>query len=161
MLPMKRHISGDNSCLFNAFSYCFDKSGHNDNSSSNLRSLVAKQIENNEEKYNDIFLGKPNKEYQTYILNPNNWGGAIELSILSEVFNIKISAFDIKTLKKHCFGEDMSYSDIIYLLYDGMHYDSLIMTYDKQLPFEFDITRFLADDLETTQKMVCFVFELK
>ena len=35
------------------------------------------------EEYTEAFLGKPNAEYCAWILNPQSWGGAIELSILA------------------------------------------------------------------------------
>ena len=36
----RQKISSDNSCLFNAISYCVDKSSHNEKSASILRNIV-------------------------------------------------------------------------------------------------------------------------
>ena len=46
-----------------------------------------------------------------------NWGGGIELNILSSFFTIQISVFDIKNLKNLNFGEDKRYDEVIYLLF--------------------------------------------
>jgi ubiquitin thioesterase OTU1 len=50
--------------------------------------------------YNDGFLGQENEEYQAWILDKKHWGGAIELSILSQHYGRVIAAYDIQT--KRC-----------------------------------------------------------
>lgn len=160
MYAYRRQISADNSCLFNAISYCVDKSSHNEKSASILRNIIAKEIDSDKNKYNQSFLGMSNIEYQLHIQDDNNWGGGIELNILSSFYNIQISVFDIKNLKKLSFGEDQGYDEVIYLLYDGIHYDALIMTYDPQYSIDLDITRFNIDDMEAAKLLFDVVIEL-
>jgi hypothetical protein len=47
------------------------------------RSVIADAVAADPETYSEGFLGKPNPEYRAWIRNPQHWGGAIELSILS------------------------------------------------------------------------------
>ena len=121
--PVKRFISSDNSCLFNAVSYVCDKDNHNEKSAKLLRQIVATTIKNNPFKYNESFLSMSHKEYQEYILNPSNWGGAIELEILADHYKVVICNYQIQTLKKHSFGESKNYDTKVFILYDGIHYD--------------------------------------
>ena len=37
--------------------------------------MIAAAVASDKEKYNEAFLGKPNEEYCTWILNPEKWGG--------------------------------------------------------------------------------------
>ena len=48
-----------------------------------LRSVVAREVSGDPEFYSAAFLGMTNVAYCNWILNPINWGGGIELSILS------------------------------------------------------------------------------
>lgn len=50
--------------------------------------------------YNEGFLGQENGAYQAWILDKGHWGGAIELSILSQHYGRVICAYDIQT--KRC-----------------------------------------------------------
>lgn len=159
-IPIIRQIDSDNSCLFNAFSYVYDKNNHNDSSSLVLRNIIAQVISQNPIKYNTSFLGKSNPEYQEFIINPKKWGGAIELSILSDYFSVQICTFDIQSLKRHCFGESIDYQDRVYLLYNGTHYDALVMSMDKALSTDFDITKFSPNDNSIAEKFYKLVVEL-
>lgn len=47
------------------------------------RKIIADAVEADPFTYNDGFLGKPNEEYRKWILDPQKWGGAIELSIFA------------------------------------------------------------------------------
>ena len=160
MIPLRRQIPADNSCLFNAFSYVYNPLEHSDNSANNLRKLIAEIISNDPIRYNNTLLEMSNSNYQDYIKNPNKWGGALELSILSYHFKINICTFDIQSLKKHNFGETNNYTEIVYLLYDGIHYDSLIMTIDNTLPTDFDITKFNINDTSISEQFFNLVYEL-
>lgn len=59
-------------------------------------------------------------------------GGSIELKILSDYYAIEIVAVDILNLRLNKFGEDKNYSSRIFLIYDGIHYDSLYMEGPEQ-----------------------------
>jgi len=62
---LRKVVPADNSCLFTSIGYCL--SGKQD-SSKFMRELVASTVKNQSEQYNEAFLGKPNKEYQKWIL---------------------------------------------------------------------------------------------
>eukprot|EP00483_Globobulimina_turgida_P012081 UN12103 len=78
-------------------------------------------------KYNKAILGKPTNEYISYIMDTNHWGGSIELSVLSSYYEIQINAIDVVTLNMHRFGENNSFKQCVYIIYDGIHYDALVM----------------------------------
>ncbi|KAI9074841.1 hypothetical protein K1719_043191 [Acacia pycnantha] len=64
---VRRVIPSDNSCLFNAIGYVMD---HDKTKASELR--------------------QPNADYCAWILDPEKWGGAIELSILAIIMDLKL-----------------------------------------------------------------------
>ncbi len=55
--------------------------------------------------YNEGFLAKENEDYCKWILQPKNWGGAIELSILSNHYQCEIAAYDIQTKRCDVYGQ--------------------------------------------------------
>ena len=69
-------------------------------------------------------------------------GWYIKLSILSIYYEIQINAIDIITLNTHKFGENDHYKKCIYVIYDGIHYDALIMKLNKnnhnRIKYKFD-----------------------
>ncbi|KAI9126277.1 hypothetical protein K1719_002698 [Acacia pycnantha] len=77
---VRRVIPLDNSCLFNAIGYVMD---HDKTKASELRQVIAATVASDPQKYSVAFLGKPNADYCAWILDPEKWGGAIELSILA------------------------------------------------------------------------------
>ncbi|AQK60465.1 OTU-like cysteine protease family protein [Zea mays] len=146
---VRRVIPSDNSCLFNAVGYVME---HNRNKASELRQLpfssplcskvIAATVAGDPEKFNEVFLGKPNEAYCAWILDPEKWGGAIELSILSEYYGREIAAYDIQTTRCDLYGQEKNYSERAMLIYDGLHYDALAMSPAEGAPEEFDQTIF-------------------
>ena len=58
----------------------------------------------------------------------DTWGGEVEIDILSKHFKKQVAVVDIQTNNIYVYGEDNPmYQERIYLLYDGIHYDALIM----------------------------------
>jgi hypothetical protein len=55
--------------------------------------------------YTEAVLGKPPREYATWIQKPETWGGEIELFVLSGHFRIEIVAIEIRSLHCYCYGE--------------------------------------------------------
>ncbi|TXG67790.1 hypothetical protein EZV62_009065 [Acer yangbiense] len=104
----RRVIPSDNSCLFNAVGYVMD---HDKNKAPELRQVIAATVVSDPIKYSEAFLGKPNEEYCSWILDSEKWGGAIELSMLADYYGREIA------VKK--------YSERVMLIYDGLHYDAL------------------------------------
>ncbi|EYU34352.1 hypothetical protein ABFS82_11G034100 [Erythranthe guttata] len=136
---VRRVIPSDNSCLFNAVGYVMD---HNKNKASELRQVIAAAVSSDPEKYTEAFLGKTNEEYCTWILNPEKWGGAIELAILAEYYGREIAAYDIQNTRCDLYGQEKKYEERVMLIYDGLHYDALSMCPFEEAPEEFDQTIF-------------------
>tara|TARA_Y100000589_G_scaffold322794_1_gene356338 strand:- start:2400 stop:3035 length:636 start_codon:yes stop_codon:yes gene_type:complete len=140
--PVKRDIDSDNSCLFNAIGYLCNKSDFGLNTAKNMRKMIADYVNNNKDKYNDAILEMSNNDYQKFITNPEKWGGQIEIDIFSKIFEVEICVFDIMTLRMDEYGSENNYENCIYLLYDGIHYDSLVMNMDDGSNPDLDITIF-------------------
>lgn len=112
-----------------------------------MRELVGSTVISQTETYNEALLGKPNKEYQKWILQvccllcfqlklncnciclkqDDSWGGAIELAILSSYFGLEIDVVNTQHSIINKFGEDQDYGQRILLIYDGIHYDPLYL----------------------------------
>lgn len=135
-IMMRRVVPSNNSCLFTSIQLILSN-GMGNMEAGDLRSIIANVVKNNPAKYNEGFLEKPNHEYCAWITDPNHWGGAIELSILSEYFGIEIVAINILSLIAHCFGEANNYRNRIFLIYDGIHYDPLVLEYEDNVQTVF------------------------
>lgn len=159
--PLRRFVDSDNSCLFNSVAYVCDKSNFNDMSSLKMRQIIIDEIRQNTSKYNNVYLGKSNDDYIEYILKPDTWGGAIELQILAEYFQIEIASIDIKSLRIDCYGETSNFSKRVYILYNGIHYDPLVMNYGENYPDDMDITVFNFDDIDAYTKFMEYAKEFK
>ncbi|KAI0394469.1 hypothetical protein F5Y17DRAFT_427970 [Xylariaceae sp. FL0594] len=107
-----------------------------------LRSLVANTILADPVKYNANFLGMSPDRYCNNLLG-GMWGGAIELSILSELFSLEIYSVDVQTGKVYQFGEQRDYGQFAVVIYSGIHYDRVAeATMEDALNMvEFDVTR--------------------
>ncbi|KAK1360800.1 Ubiquitin thioesterase OTU1 [Heracleum sosnowskyi] len=136
---VRRVIPSDNSCLFNAIGYIME---HDKHKAPELRQVIAATVSSDPKKYSEAFLGKPNEEYCAWILNPEKWGGAIELSILAEYYGREIAAYDIQTTRCDLYGQGKNYQERVMLIYDGLHYDALAMSPSDGAPEEFDQTIF-------------------
>ena len=58
------------------------------------------------QEYSTAFLGMTNSAYCSWITNPVNWGGGIELAILAAHYHREIAAWNIETGNSHVFGEE-------------------------------------------------------
>lgn len=92
-----------------------------------LREVIAQHVSNDKETYNEAMLGKPNADYCEWIRKSASWGGAIEVSILSNYYGIEIDVVDITNALINRFGEDKEYGMRVFLLFDGIHYDPLYL----------------------------------
>lgn len=117
-----RVMPDDNSCLFRAVGAAV--MGDMD-TMVELRSIIAGAIQSNPTEYTAAILGKKPDEYCRWIQNEDSWGGAIELKILSEYFNIEICSIDVQTLHMFQFNEGASTRCIV--VYSGIHYDVLAL----------------------------------
>lgn len=92
-----------------------------------MRKIIAEAVATETETYSEAILGKPNKDYCAWILKPDSWGGAIELSILSNFYGIEMAVVDTINAIVNRFGEDQSYPHRVFLIFDGIHYDPLFL----------------------------------
>ena len=125
MYPTRRFVDADNSCLFSSISYLFDKSNFNENSKFISRQLLVNYLEG--KKIEDVVLGEPKESYIEKMLNPVTWGGAIELNLFSEMYQTQIVSIDIQHNRLDIFGQDKPYIQRCFVLYNGIHYDPLVM----------------------------------
>ncbi|KAJ3679383.1 hypothetical protein LUZ60_017394 [Juncus effusus] len=139
---VRRVIPSDNSCLFNAVGYVMENNKHK---APELRQVIAAVVASDPVKYNEAFLGKTNEEYCSWIMDPEKWGGAIELAILSEHYAREIAAYDIQTTRCDLYGQEKKYNERVMLIYDGLHYDALAMSPVEGAPEDFDQTVFPVD----------------
>ncbi|KAJ5152866.1 uncharacterized protein N7482_009344 [Penicillium canariense] len=117
-----RVMPDDNSCLFRAVGAAV--MGDMD-TMVELRSIVAGAIQANPTEYTAAILGKKPDDYCQWIQNEDSWGGAIELKIISEYFNIEICSLDVQTLHMFQFNEGAPTRCIV--VYSGIHYDVLAL----------------------------------
>jgi len=120
---IRKVVPADNSCLFASLSYvlcCGEVSLANE-----MRQCAANEIARDTNKYNDAVLGTTNQEYCKWLLNPEHWGGAIELDVLSKFYQVEINVADIMTGRMDRYGEVENYMNRVFLLYDGIHYDPM------------------------------------
>ncbi|CAI7600720.1 unnamed protein product [Penicillium pancosmium] len=159
-----RVMPDDNSCLFRAVGAAV--MGDMD-TMVELRSIVAGAIQSNPSEYTAVVLGKNPDEYCKWIQNEDSWGGAIELKILSEYFNIEICSIDVQTLHMFQFNEGAPTRCVV--VYSGVHYDVLALSpsdppYTHADPFtQIDTKIFEAVDpvvLEKAQE-VCQILQSK
>ena len=73
-----------------------------DNPSKLLRQQVADYILEHPEEYSKAILGDDPLRYTARMKQMDTWGGAIELSILSDIYSIEISSIDVKVKQPPC-----------------------------------------------------------
>ncbi|KAH8324022.1 hypothetical protein KR074_007410 [Drosophila pseudoananassae] len=123
---LKKVVPADNSCLFTSIRFVLN--GKVDNEGSEMmRHIIAQEVAADTQQYNDAVLGKSNAEYCSWIQKADSWGGAIEVSILSNYYGIEIDVVDIQNAIINRFGEDKNFGLRVFLLFDGIHYDPLYM----------------------------------
>lgn len=125
----------DNSCMFTAFGGVLQRA----DPAPTLRREVAEYILSHPEKFSNVVLEMDPQRYARTIQTPDRWGGAIELSILSDIYDIEICSVDVKTQRVDRYGEAKPTRCL--LLYSGIHYDRIAFTLDLSLPVEFDEVR--------------------
>jgi len=139
-----RVMPDDNSCMFTAFGGAMQIP----DPATYLRNAVAEHILSHPDKYSKAILeNKEPREYARMIRDPQRWGGAIELTALSEIYGVGILSLDVKTGQAYAFGEE--YPTRCLLVYSGIHYDRIAQTFDLGLPVESDVTIWARDDHST------------
>ena len=116
-----RVMPDDNSCMFRALGSAVLTDTLD--SMTELRSLVAQAIQRDPEYYNEAILQRPPDEYCKWISYADSWGGGIELSILSQEFDIEIASINVQDLRVDRFNEGRPRRAV--LVYSGIHYDTI------------------------------------
>lgn len=122
-------VPADNSCLFHSIGALM-KHTYGILTTRQLRESVVDVIRRNPSKWPRVTLdNRDPTEYCQFILRPESWGGAVECAILSEYLGMEIAVAYIQTGTIALFGEAHvpRYAKRIYLLYDGIHYDAVVM----------------------------------
>ena len=176
-------MPSDNSCLFTAFGGALPQQIP----AVSLRKMMADYVREHSDVFNEAILGSAPAEYARSIQDMDRWGGGIELSILSSIFNIQICTFDVQVSQKRLspgcsyrlpgdksnvpqaetlinFGEDKR--DRCILVYSGIHYDRVAFSYSEPphgtvtLPPETDRTIWGTEDSDILEKARVLVKEL-
>jgi ubiquitin thioesterase OTU1 len=116
-----RVMPDDNSCMFRAVGSAVLTDSLD--SMTELRSLVAQAIQRDPDYYNEAILQRTPDDYCKWIQYSDSWGGGIELSILSQEFDIEIASINVQDLRVDRFNEGKSRRCI--LVYSGIHYDTI------------------------------------
>lgn len=88
-----RPVPDDNSCLFSAVALVIGEKG----GAATLRRVVADAIRADPTTYSEAMLGQPPDAYARRMLEPNTWGGAIELKVLSDHARLEIDSVDVQS----------------------------------------------------------------
>lgn len=115
-----RDVPADNSCLFHTAAYLLENRSRA--LGPKLRGTIAEVVAAHPQKFTKEFLGMPNQQYCHKIQDPNFWGGAIELSVLSFIYSLEIIAFDRQTQREDRYGSDQNYSRMAMVIYTGSLY---------------------------------------
>ncbi|RZC65655.1 hypothetical protein C5167_009340 [Papaver somniferum] len=101
-IMVRRIVPSNHNSLFSAIGYVMD---HNRNKATELRQVIVQKVASDPAKYTKAFLEVSNAEYCSWIQNSNTWGGAIELSILSEYYQKEIAAYHTDNVRCYVYGE--------------------------------------------------------
>ncbi|CAF1462467.1 unnamed protein product [Adineta steineri] len=97
----RQQVPGDGSCLFNALNFLINDGNfdvHNaDNANLQLRHQIAHIIEEQPDIYTGSVLGRPPEDYVQWIRNTNSWGGAIEIGVFAEAYQIEVRVLNLTT----------------------------------------------------------------
>jgi len=128
---LRKVVPADNSCLFTSIHALTNNAIIDPSCAKSMRDLIAGVVLSDPEMYSSAFLGMSNNAYCKWIMNSDSWGGAIEIAILSKYYEMEIDVVDTQSGRIDRFGEDQNYKERILVIYDGIHYDPLMLE-----PFE-------------------------
>jgi len=157
--PIRRYVDADHSCLFSSIGYLVNLEEFDETSGYKYRMMIVEYLQNN--NYEDCILGMPQQEYINQIQELTAWGGQIETRILSDILKIQIVVIDVQTNKDYIYGEDKKFPKRIYILYNGIHYDPLIMNFCDGASNESDITIFDSNNNNILTKFKTYCKKFK
>lgn len=142
MEPLRRFVDADNSCLFSSIGYLIDNNNFTETTKLEFRQILANYIQCN--NFQEGLFEVPKEDYVVNILNPSTWGGAIELKVFSDIYQIEIASVDVMTNRVDIFGQGNEFKSRIYLIYNGVHYDPLVFSDGEDM--KDDMTIFQSND---------------
>lgn len=126
-----RVMADDNSCMYTAMMPIIRNSaqerGIDVSTAGALRQVIGQQILSQPEIYNAAILEKAPGAYVDNLLNPQSWGGSIELNVLSELFDIEICIVSVSSGSVIYQGEGQ-HDRRCAILWSGIHYDRVVET---------------------------------
>jgi len=144
----RKDMPRDNSCLFHSIAYVTDQKGDQKTTANKMRFLAAEQIGKDPKVFDTAFLGMANSKYVNLVVDPDQWGGGIELSVFSRHFEMEICAFDYHCLREDIFGQGEEYKKRVFLIYTSDHYDVVQwLSQDGKVQY-----RFSPKDLDAWEK---------
>ncbi|KAI0127955.1 hypothetical protein BJ170DRAFT_683777 [Xylariales sp. AK1849] len=155
-----RVMPDDNSCMFTAVAGALrgTNSGLDGSSPEKLRRIVTDYILAHPDTYSKVVLEKDPKDYCANMLKSDVWGGAIELGIISEVFDIEISVVNVKAGTVIKYGEEKHDLRCV-LVWSNIHYDRIAeIFHENQVEDDFDVTTWNAsesDHILESAKSLC------
>ena len=99
---IRKVVPANNSCLFTSINCCMNDGRLDTESAPLMRDIIVGAVSQQPAIYNDVFLGKPNAEYCQWILKGESWGGAIEVSILSQYYAVEIDVVGESGIDELC-----------------------------------------------------------
>lgn len=156
---VRRVMPGDNSCCFHSVAYVLENRsrtmGHE------MRSKVAEVVRGHPKLFTEDYLGMPPERYVARVLSSDFWGGAIELSVLSFLYEVEIRSFDVQHMGRvDRYGSKENYSRMVLLLYTGgNHYDALALSPYGGAPESADRVVFNSKDEIVFKKAQALVEE--
>ncbi|CAK5264917.1 unnamed protein product [Mycena citricolor] len=150
-----RVVPDDNSCLFSSVALVFEQ---DIKKAPKLREVVANGIRNDPMTYSEAILGMPPDRYIAKILQPNTWGGAIELAILASHYGTEIASIDVETGRIDHFtpsGNEHPENRCL-VIYSGIHYDAASLAPMVDAPSDWHQTVFPArnaDIMDAAKKL--------
>lgn len=118
-------VPADNDCLFASVARLAAVSGKPRDSPAHLRATVARLVLADPDDYNEAVLGVPPSLY-VQRLTGAMWGGEVELRLLSDHTRLAIRVMSIESGKWLVYGGEENDRSIC-VLYDGIHYDPLVL----------------------------------
>lgn len=153
-----RNIPDDNSCMFSAF--LFGMGQVPVATVSELRYIVANHIKANADTYNEAVLGRDPLDYCKWIESKDAWGGAIELQILADWFQVVIHCVDVELANIILF-ESKHASMEMFLIYNGVHYDAVAENSHITISREQDIHQWPVGTSEVKDATIRLAKELQ
>ena len=98
----RKVVPADNSCLFTSINYCMSGAVVGSEHSAFMREVIASVVSSDPAKYCEAYLGRTNADYTRWIQTKEAWGGAIEVQILSEYFQVQIVVVSLYSSVLYC-----------------------------------------------------------